>query len=209
MTISTSSSTPDSAHHSAFSVWIFLPGMVLGGFAFSSSRRRSKKKRPGVPGKWRIVVLSASLLSLALALFSCGGASSGGGIGGNCSAVPTVPNGLAASSTTGTSTTLNWSASSATVGCSITYTVYEGINGAQPTPLANTTTNTNYVVSGLTTQTQYTFEVAAVDSFGNSALSAPISITTTGALYTITVTGTSAGAPADSRQSTQVSLVVD
>lgn len=205
MTISTSSSTPESTHHRALSVWMILPSTIFGGMIILGS----SKRRPKAMWKRRSIVVTLSLLPLACVLLSCGGASTGGGGGGNCSAAPTVPSGLAASSTTGTSTTLNWSASSATVGCSVTYTLYEGINGAQPTPLANTTTNTNYVVSGLTAETRYTFAVAAVDSFGNSTLSSPISVTTSGAVYTITVTGTSAGTPADSGQSTQVSLVVD
>jgi hypothetical protein len=165
--------------------------------------------KPPLRRNMAVLLMTFSLVPLAFLLLSCGGASTGGSGGGNCSALPTVPSNLAASSTTGTSTTLNWSASSATVGCSLAYTVYEGINGASPTPLANTTTNTNYVVSGLTAQTQYTFGVAAADGFGTSAMSSTVSVTTTGAVYTITVTGSSKGTPADSGQSTTVTLVVN
>jgi hypothetical protein len=165
-------------------------------------------KKPFLRRNMAVLLITFSLVPLAFILLSCGGASTGGS-GGNCSALPTVPSNLAASSTTGTSTTLNWSASSATVGCSVAYTVYEGINGASPTPLANTTTNTNYDISGLTAQTQYTFGVAAADAFGTSAMSSPITLTTTGAVYTITVTGTSPGTPADPGQSTTVTLVVN
>ncbi len=200
MTISTSSSTGDSTRHSRLAMWMLLPGLMFGGLVLAASKRSSKTMTA-----W----LAVSILPLAFVLLSCSGASSGGGGGGSCSAVPSAPTGLAASSTTGTSTTLNWNASSATVGCSVDYTVYEGIGGAQPTPLANTSTNTNYAVSGLTAQTQYTFAVAAADSFGTSALSSAINVTTAGAVYTITVTGTSPGTPADSGQSTQVSLVVN
>jgi hypothetical protein len=203
MTISTSSSTPDSRHHSMLSVWLLLPGLMFGAIAVGW------QKKPY--GRRQVMILTTiSLLPLAFLLISCAGASSGGG-GGNCTALPTVPSNLTApqSDITGTSVTLNWSSSSATVGCSVAYTVYEGINGASPTPLANTTTNTNYVVSGLTAQTQYTFGVAAADGFGTSAMSSPVSVTTTGAVYTITVTGSSKGTPADSGQSTQVTLVVN
>lgn len=203
MTISTSSSTGDSTH-SRLSMWMLLPGLMFSGLVLGASKRSSKRS-----SKTMTTWLAVWILPLAFVLLSCSGASSGGGGGGSCSALPSVPTGLAASSTTGTSTTLNWNASSATVGCSVDYTVYEGISGAQPTPLANTSTNTNYVVSGLTAQTQYTFGVAAADSFGTSALSSAINVTTAGAVYTITVTGSSPGTAADSGQSTQVSLVVN
>lgn len=202
MTISTSSSTGDGVHHSKLSTWLLLPGLVFGGILLGSSKKRSAARTA--------LLITFSLFPLTSILLSCGGASTGGtGGGGSCAAVPSVPTGLAASSTTGTSTTLNWNAASATVGCAVTYTVYEGISGAQPTPLANTTTNTNYAISGLTAQTQYTFAVVATDSFGTSALSSPISITTAGAVYPITVSGSSPGTPADSGQSVQVTLVVN
>ena len=208
MTISTSASTPDSKYHSTSSTWILLPGLMFGVIVLGSSKRRAS-----ITSELRFaltIVAGISILPLAFVLLSCGGASTGGGGGGgNCAAVPTVPTGLAASATTGTSTTLNWTASSATVGCSVVYTVYEGINGAQPTPLANTTTTTNYLVSSLTPETQYTFAVASADSYGTSAPGSPINVTTSGIVYTITVTGTSPGTPADAGQSTQVSLVVN
>lgn len=208
MTISTSSSTPDSKHPSTRLTWMLLPSVIFGTIVLGSSKRRDLISFQNRTGSWMLVAVT--LLPCVFLLLSCGGASvGGGGGGGNCAAVPTVPTGLAASSTTGTSTTLNWTASSATVGCSVVYTVYEGINGAQPTPLGNTTSNTNDVVSGLTAQTQYTFAVASTDSYGTSALSSPINVITSGAVYTITVTGTSSGTPADSGQSTQVSLVVN
>lgn len=202
MTISTSSSTPDWTRRSVASMWLLLPGLIFGAILLGPFRK---------PSSWRntaVLLAGLALLPLTLVLLSCAGTSRGGS-GGNCSAAPTVPTNLTASDTTGTSTTLSWSASSATVGCSVAYTVYEGINGATPTPLANTTSNTNYVVSGLTAQTRYTFAVAAADSFGTSAMSSPVTVTTTGAVYTITVTGTSPGTPSDPGQSTQVALVVN
>lgn len=201
MTISTSSSTGSAAHHSKLSMWLLLPGLMFGGIVMAASKRRSASKMA--------LLTTFCILPFALILLSCVGASTGGGGGGNCVAVPGVPTGLTASSTTGTSTTLNWNAASATVGCTVSYTVYEGISGAQPTPLANTASNTDYAISGLTAETHYTFAVAATDSYGTSALGSPISITTAGEVYTITVTGTSSGTSADSGQSTQVTLVVN
>jgi len=203
MTISTSSSTPDSRRHSILSMWLFLSGLMFGAMVLGSFKKMSSHRNMAM------ILTALVFVPLALILLSCAGASTNGGGGGNCAAVPTVPSNLAASSTTGTSTTLNWTTSSATVGCSVAYTIYEGINGASPTPLANTTTNTNFVISGLTAQTQYTFAVAAADSFGTSAMSSPITVMTTGAVYTITVTGTSPGTPADSGQTTTVTLVVN
>jgi Fibronectin type III domain len=203
MTISTSSSTPDLKHRSLTSIWLLLPGLMFGAIMLGSCKKPPHRRNVAM------ILTAFVLLPLAFILLSCAGVSGGGKGGGNCAAAPTVPSNLTASNTTGTSTTLNWSASSATVGCSVAYTVYEGINGASPTPLANTTTNTNFVISGLTAQTKYTFAVAAADSFGTSATSSSITVTTTGAVYTITVTGTSPGTPSDPGQSTQVALVVN
>jgi len=93
-------------------------------------------------------------------------------------------------------------------GCSATYTVYK--NAA----LLTTTTNPTYSVSGLSAGTTYAFAVAASDSYGSSAQSPAINVTTlsSGTLpgtYHITVTGTSPGTPPDAGQSVQVILVVD
>jgi hypothetical protein len=142
-------------------------------------------------------VLGFLILGLVMtALFllpACGG---GGGGGGHCSAVPGVPTSLAASSTTSTGTTLNWSPVSAPSGCSITgYTVYR--NGTS----IGTTSNTNFAVTGLSPATSYSFTVAASDSAGISAQSSAVSVTTAGGgndtppgTYTITVNGAAGGA---------------
>jgi chitodextrinase len=89
------------------------------------------------------------------------------------------------------------------VNCSLTgYKVYQG--GV----LIATTTSATYSVTSLTAGTQYSFTVAAYDSFGVSAQSSPVSVTTTGSAgtpsgtYTISITGTDvhgvtqSGAPA-------------
>ena len=149
------------------------------------------------------------VVSALFVLLSCSGVSGGGGGGGGgCSAEPSVPLGLTATSTTASGTTLTWNSSSAIAGCSVTgYPVYQGAT------LLATPTGTSYDVTGLSAGTQYSFAVAAHDSYGTSAQSTPINVTTaTGGTppgtYTITVTGTSSGAPSDPGQSTQVTLVV-
>jgi hypothetical protein len=182
-------------------MWLLLPGFVIG----LAATRSPRKRRPHMVGSTAISFLL--MLSLLFALLSCGGVSTGGG-GGTCSSVPSVPAGLAASSTTSTGTTLAWTASAVTSGCSATYTVYK--NAAL---LTTTTTPTNNV-SGLSAGTTYSFTVAASDSFGSSAQSPAINVTTlsSGTLpgtYHITVTGTSPGTTADAGQSVQVILIVN
>ena len=182
-------------------IWLGVTGMIVGLLLASSPRKR------------RMIVVGANVfivLALLVALLSCSGVSSGGGGGGGgCSAVPSVPLGLTATSTTASSTTLNWNASSAIAGCSVSaYTVYEN-----ETPIGSPTTN-SYVAMKLSGGTQYSFTVTAQDSAGSSAPSAPILVTTASGgtppgTYTITITGTSPGVPADAGQSTQVTLVVN
>src|SRR6266851_4034558 len=104
---------------------------------------------------------------------------------------------LSQASTTSTGTALNWSAASAPSNCSVTsYTIYK--NGTS----IGTATNTNFVVTGLSASTTYSFTVAASDSAGTSSQSSSVSVTTgtTGSqgtppgTYTIIVTGTANGA---------------
>jgi chitinase len=90
-----------------------------------------------------------------------------------CTAVPGAPTGLSASSTTATSTTLNWTAATVSSGCTVTsYTVFK--NGTS----VGTATNTSFVVTGLAPATGFTFTVAANDTAGSSAQSAPVTVTT-------------------------------
>ncbi len=141
---------------STSTLWWLLPALSFGLLIGRSPRKR------------RLLVLGANaFLSLALVavLVSCSGVSNGGGGGGGggCSAVPSVPLGLTATSTTASGTTLNWNASSAIAGCSVTgYPVYQG------TTLLASPTTTTYAVTGLSPGTQYSFTVAARDSFGAS-----------------------------------------
>jgi glucan endo-1,3-alpha-glucosidase len=97
-------------------------------------------------------------------------ASSGGG---SCTTAPSAPTGLAASGTTSSGTTLNWTADTAPANCSISsYTVLK--NGAS----IGTATGTSFAVSGLAASTNYSFTVEATDAAGTSAASSAVSVTT-------------------------------
>jgi hypothetical protein len=94
--------------------------------------------------------------------------------GGSCTTKPNAPTGLAASGTTSTGTTLNWTADTAPANCSISsYTVLKG--GVS----IGTATGTSFAVSGLTASTNYSFTVEATDAAGTSAASSAVSVTTT------------------------------
>ncbi len=98
---------------------------------------------------------------------------SGGGGGGSCATLPAVPTGLTASSTSSTGTTLSWNASSAGTGCTVTgYTVTQ--NGVS----TGTASMNTFMVGGLSPASNYSFTVAAIDSYGSSAPSAPLSVAT-------------------------------
>jgi len=165
-----------------FALLFPISGLTLVGFVFGSSATQRRRMR---------VLGLICLLSTALVLLpSCGGGSSSSSASG-CLAAPSVPTGLGASGTTNSGTTLTWTASTAPANCSLTgYTVYR--NG---TAIIATTTSATYNVTGLIAGTQYSFTVAANDSFGVSAQSSSVSVTTTGAAgtpagtYTISITG--------------------
>jgi hypothetical protein len=181
--------------------WIVIPGIALLGVGYGSKDPRRKK----VLGLALFSMMSASLILLP----ACGGGSSGGGGGGGCSAVPSIPAALAASSTTSSGTTLTWSPSSASSGCTVTgYTVYQ--NG---TSIA-TTTSATYNVTGLTAATQYSFSVAASDSDGASAQSTAINVTTLSngtplGTYSITITGKDASGSVQTGTAPVVTAVVN
>jgi len=81
-----------------------------------------------------------------------------------CTAAPTVPTGLAASNVTSSSVTLNWNASSANSGCTITYQVY--VNGSA---FGGALGGTSAILGGLSPSTPYTIGVAALDQAGSSS----------------------------------------
>nr|WP_238327754.1 carbohydrate-binding protein [Paenibacillus gorillae] len=117
--------------------------------------------RPDLSGEWGVWKL----------IGVCGG--SGGGGGTADTSAPSVPAGLQASAVSTTSITLSWNASTDNVGVT-GYTVFYG--NAQSLAATGTTA----VVNGLTSNTAYTFTVAAKDAAGNvSAPSSAVSATTT------------------------------
>jgi chitodextrinase len=86
---------------------------------------------------------------------------------------PTTPANVTASSTTPTGATVTWSASSDNSGFIAGYRVFR--NGT----LVGTPSTTQFVDSGLTAGTTYTYTVTAVDASGNVSLpSAPATVTT-------------------------------
>ena len=178
-----------------YAVWMPIACLALMGIGFSSSRSRGNK------------MLGILMLGM-VPLFMIAGCGSGVGGGNTCGAAPSVPTGLAASGTTSTGTTLNWTASTAGANCSVTgYQVFQNGNA---TPIG-TPANTTFNVTGLAPSTMYTFTVAASDSFGTSAKSSPPLPVTTAAgatpagNYTITITATDTNGRS---QSTQVTLTV-
>ena len=85
---------------------------------------------------------------------------------------PSVPSGLIASNTTTFSIELSWEASTDNVGVS-SYDIYVDGN------LETSTSNTNYTITGLSSNITYDFTVSARDIADNiSAQSSPLSVTT-------------------------------
>ena len=166
-----------------YAMWLPLAGLCFVGLigSFSDSRRQ--------------IWLGCGMVAVAglLLLPACGGNKSGPTGGGSCTAAPSAPTGLAASSTTGSGTTLNWTAAAAGANCTVTeYTVYE--NGES----IGTPISTTFNVTSLSPGTTYSFTVAASDSAGISAQSSAVSVTTS-ATYTITITGVGTDANATTR----------
>ncbi len=94
--------------------------------------------------------------------------------GGGCSMLPSVPTGLNSPSKTSSSVSLSWNASTPGANCTVQYRVFQ--NGTQVTQVAST----SVTVSGLSANTTYSFTVAAINEYGSSAQSSPISVTTSG-----------------------------
>ena len=101
--------------------------------------------------------------------------------GGVCAAEPGVPIGLAASAVTSNGLTLSWVPTQPGTNCTISgYRVFQnGVQVAAPT-------GTSAAIAGLSASTNYSFTVAAVNTFGASAQSAPLSVTTPAAGPTCT-----------------------
>ncbi|MET9673898.1 glycoside hydrolase family 18 protein [Streptomyces sp. NPDC006482] len=91
------------------------------------------------------------------------------GPGGDPVQIPAAPAGLSAGSPTSTTVPLTWTA----VSGATSYHVYRGTTKIQ------TVTGTSATATGLTASTPYTFQVAAVNSAGESPKSAAVTATTT------------------------------
>jgi hypothetical protein len=192
LTITTSASA-QAAHRAGRlpAIWLPLAGLSLFGMCFVSAASRRRR----VAG----ILLLGLAVSALVFLPACSSSSSSGG--GGCTAVPSVPGGLAASATSSTGTTLNWSASTVSSSCTLTgYAIYQ--NGTQ----IGTSTTPTFNVTGLAAGTTYSFTVAASDGAGMSAQSTPVSVTTSGGTFTVTITGTDSTGLA---HSTQVLLTVN
>jgi hypothetical protein len=129
---------------------------------------------------------AAPWLLCALLLGACGAGGHGTFIGALPPA-PSTPTGLAASSITGSGVTLSWSAATDSGGPGIGgYYVFR--NGNTTLPIAIVTTGTSYSDAILIPGTTYTYAIAAFDLTAPtpvlSGLSAPLSVTTTGAAPT-------------------------
>lgn len=94
-------------------------------------------------------------------------------LAGACSAYPATPSGLAVTSVSSSTVSLQWNAVTPPSGCAVTYNVYR-----DGTLVGSGLTSTNYTAGGLSPSTTYSFAVAAVDSFGSSGLSSPVPGTT-------------------------------
>jgi hypothetical protein len=201
LSISTVAAAPGArkpAQQTAALFFFYVFGLTMPGIAVLWGPTRRGRR------SWRSVLTLFAGLLLALLLLSCAG---GTGIspGGSCGAAPSVPTGLAASSITSTSATLNWNPSSVASGCSVSsYTVYE--NGTS----IGGPTSTSFAVTGLLPSTPqapeiYNFQIAATDAAGISSPSGAVSVQTLQApTYTITVTGISGSLT----HSTTVTLIV-
>jgi fibronectin type III domain protein/beta-propeller repeat-containing protein len=185
-------------HASTLSPPLWFPAMGISLLGMSCVAARGRRK------KLVAVALLGFILTALLLLPACGGNNGPG----RCSAAPNAPTALAASATTSTGTTLNWTAptSIGTGNCGlINYTIYQ--NGAS----IGTNAASSFIVTGLSPSTTYMFTVAASDNAGMGPQSSPLSVTTgSGATppgsYTITITGTDAN---NLSNSTQVTLTVN
>ena len=120
-------------------------------------------------------LLVVMLLAAFVLMPACGSSNNNSG-SGTCTTVPGAPTGLTASNTTGSGTTLNWTAPTGlAANCSVTgYTIYENGN----TTSIGTSTTTSFNVTGLSPSTMYSFTVAASDAAGLGAQSSAASVTT-------------------------------
>jgi hypothetical protein len=179
-----------------YAMWLPLVGLCLIGLIWPLAESTRQ---------YGLIFATIAMAGVVLML-ACGGSdnspSGGGGSSATCMAAPSAPTGLAASSITGGSATLNWKPAGAGANCAVTgYTVYE--NGKS----VGTSTTTTFNETGLSALTTYSFTVAASDSAGLSAQSSPVSVTTPGT-YTVTITAVGTDANAMTR-TVSTTLTVD
>jgi hypothetical protein len=121
---------------------------------------------------------------LAMSGFSVSAAA--GGTSGSCTAVPSAPSGLAATTSSSSVINLAWTADTAPANCTISgYNVYRsttsGFTPSSSNLIASGVTATSYSSTGLTASTTYYFKIEAVDSEGDSAASSQASAETSAA----------------------------
>ena len=146
-----------------------VPGVALVWLSFSFGRSRRKRMLFHL-SFWMTAIL-------AIQLTACSGGGSGSGAG-PCLTVPNAPGSLAAASITISGAQLSWTPGGAASNCAVSgYTVYQNNR-----PIA-TAASASYGVAGLSASTTYSFSVAATDTYGTSAQSAPLNVTTASATH--------------------------
>jgi fibronectin type 3 domain-containing protein len=128
------------------------------------------------------------------------------GSSSSCSAVPSSPTGLTATTTSSSSIGLSWGAVTPPANCTISsYTVYGGTTANPTTVIASGVTGTSYSNAGLAASTTYYYLVKAVDADGSSPVSNQASATTSGASCT-TVPSAPTGLTATATSSSAIGL---
>jgi Malectin domain/Fibronectin type III domain len=126
-----------------------------------------------------------------------------------CSAAPSAPGALSATAASSSQINLNWMASTAGSGCSITYNVFRstasGFTPSSGNQIASGVTATSFSDSGLAASTTYFYLVEGVDSAGSSAASNQASATTQASSCGAAPTAPS-GLGATATSSSQISL---
>jgi fibronectin type 3 domain-containing protein len=108
-----------------------------------------------------------------------------GNAGPTCTAVPSAPTGLSATTSSSSAIGLSWTGVTAPANCTITsYNVYSsttsGFTPSSSNLIASGSTSTSYSNTGLTASTTHFYIVEAVDADGTSAASTQASAETTG-----------------------------
>ena len=129
----------------------------------------------------------------------------------SCAAVTSAPSAPTVTATTSSSISLSWTAPTPPANCSVSsYVVYDGTSSPPTAVAANGLTGTTYSVTGLAASTKYYIAVAAVDAFGTSASSTPVSDTTSPASnQTEIVAIDSGGGPVSNVTGGDASFVAD